>query len=439
MPTPTSPVAWTAARWHQLFCACQQQLVAYLAGKTGSRDEAQELAQETWLRLADAPPRLPDGSSPTLEAARAYLFATAKHLAIDRLRQRGVQQRGLDDWAQLQPRSEGDVADRAMYRQALEAVEQTIAGLPERMRAALLAHRLHGEKQADIARRLQVSLNTVERDLMQADACLEAALLRWRGGVEADRQIHARHRRRRALGALLGVAGMACAAWPAWQMWSRRVLWQAELASASGVQRRLALPDGSELRVDAASRVALSYRADLRQARLLEGAAFFAVARDAARPFVVEAGQVRITVLGTRFGVELEPDAVLVQVESGRVRVAHEATGHSLLLRGSQSLRVPTDGAEAQAWQAQEQLRPAAWRDGELVFEREPLGRVIRRLGRYTPRRLLVDDDAAQLAVSGHVRIAQAERWLRGLPQFAPVQVHVLEGGGLRIARRTGA
>src|SRR5258707_3434841 len=68
MPTPSA--SWTAARWHQLFCACQQQLVAYLAGKTGSRDEAQELAQETWLRLADAPPQLPDGSSPTLEAAR---------------------------------------------------------------------------------------------------------------------------------------------------------------------------------------------------------------------------------------------------------------------------------------------------------------------------------------------------------------------------------
>ena len=79
MPTPSA--SWTAARWHQLFCACQQQLVSYLAGKTGSRDEAQELAQETWLRLADAPPQLPDGSSPTLEAARAYLFATAKHLA----------------------------------------------------------------------------------------------------------------------------------------------------------------------------------------------------------------------------------------------------------------------------------------------------------------------------------------------------------------------
>src|SRR3989475_13318510 len=97
---------------------------------------------------------------------------------------------------------------------------------------------------------------------MQADACLEAALLRWRGGVEAGLQASSRKRRRRALGALLGVAGMACAAWPAWQMWSRRVLWQGELASATGVQRSLELPDGSVLRVDAASRVALTYRAD---------------------------------------------------------------------------------------------------------------------------------------------------------------------------------
>ncbi len=440
MPTPSA--SWTAARWHQLFCACQQQLVAYLAGKTGSRDEAQELAQETWLRLADAPPQLPDGSSPTLEAARAYLFATAKHLAIDRLRQRGAQQRCMDDWAQLQPEAEGDVADRAMYRQALAVVERTIADLPERMQAALLAHRLHGERQADIADRLQVSLNTVERDLMQADACLEAALLRWRGGVEAGLQASSRKRRRRALGALLGAAGMASAAWPAWQMWSRRVLWQGELASATGVQRSLELPDGSVLRVDAASRVALTYRADLRQAQLLEGAAFFAVARDAARPFVVEAGPLRVTVLGTRFGVELEPDAVRVQVESGQVRVEHAATGRSQLLQDSQSLRIPLDGGagdtDGAAWQPQLQQRPAAWREGELVFEQEPLGRVVHRLGRYTRRRLVVEEGAAQLAISGHVRIAQAERWLRGLPQFAPVQVSVLDDGGLRIARRGG-
>ena len=181
---------------------------------------------------------------------------------------------------------------------------------------------------------------------MQADACLEAALLRWRGGVEAGLQASSR-KRRRALGALLGVAGMACAAWPAWQMWSRRVLWQGELASATGVQRSLELPDGSVLRVDAASRVALTYRADLRQAQLLEGAAFFAVARDAARPFVVEAGPLRVTVLGTRFGVELEPDAVRVQVESGQVRVEHAATGRSQLLQDSQSLRIPwTAGQE---------------------------------------------------------------------------------------------
>ena len=72
------------------------------------------------------------------------------------------------------------------------------AALPERMQAALLAHRLHGERQADIAQRLQVSLNTVERDLMQADACLEAALLRWRGGVEAGLQASSRKRRRLA-------------------------------------------------------------------------------------------------------------------------------------------------------------------------------------------------------------------------------------------------
>ena len=66
---PSSLAPWSAQRWHALFCAHQPQLLAYLTGKTGSRDEARDLVQETWLRLAAAPAQLPDGSSPSQEAA----------------------------------------------------------------------------------------------------------------------------------------------------------------------------------------------------------------------------------------------------------------------------------------------------------------------------------------------------------------------------------
>ena len=431
---PSSLVPWSAQRWHALFCAHQPQLLAYLTGKTGSRDEARDLVQETWLRLAAAPAQLPDGSSPSQEAARAYLFATAKHLALDHLRQRGMQQRSLQDWQQLQPPSASDVADQAMYRQALDLVTQVIAELPARMQSALLAHRLQGQTHAQIAQNLQVSLNTVERDLMQADACLEAALLRWRGDAQGTQQA-ARRRRRGALGALLGVTGLACAGWPAWQLWQQRLLWQGSLASGTGMQRSLDLPDGSQLRIDAASHVELRYRAGLREAQLLAGAAFFSVARDTERPFEVQAGAVRIRVLGTRFGVELEPDAVLVQVESGQVRVEQLGSQQQIVLQGQQSLRVPL-AAGAAAWQVQSQPRPAAWRDGELVFDQQPLGQVVERLGRYSSRPLQIDAGAAQLAISGHVRIVQAERWLRSLPQLAPVQVKAQADGALLISLR---
>lgn len=432
---PSSLAPWSAQRWHALFCTHQPQLLAYLTGKTGSRDEAHDLVQETWLRLAAAPAQLPDGSSASQEAARAYLFATAKHLALDHLRQRGVQQRSLQDWQQLQPPSASDVADQAMYRQALDLVAQVIAELPERMQAALLAHRLQGQTHAQIAQSLQVSLNTVERDLMQADACLEAALLRWRGDAQGTRQAAARRRRRGALGALLGAAGLACVGWPGWQMWQQRLLWQARLASGNGMQRSLDLPDGSQLRIDAASHVELRYRAGLREAQLLAGAAFFSVARDTARPFVVQAGPVRIRVLGTRFGVELEADAVLVQVESGQVRVERLGSDQQIVLEAQQSLQVPLADSEA-AWQAQPQARPAAWRDGELVFDQQPLGQVVARLGRYSSRPLQIDAGAAQLAISGHVRIVLAERWLRNLPQLAPVQVKTQADGALLISLR---
>lgn len=422
-------------------------LMRVAARSTGSREEAGDLVHDTWLRLAEHVRGMPGdkaGGATAEEAPRdatAYLAVMAQHMALDAQRRRQRHLRYLDEaavHAQLAPSHAPDVADSVMYRQALAVLEDALAGLPERSRAAFVAHRMHGERQPAIAERLGVSLNTVERDLIQAHACIEDALRRWRGGSDAGAW---RAGRRRSLGALLGLAGMGLGGGVGWRQWQlyreTHVQWQARWSSARGQLARHDLPDGSSLLLDAASSAEVRYFAARRVVALAHGAAFFDVARDPGRPFIVQAGGVRVTVLGTRFGVEVVPgsdgrEGVTVQVESGRVRVESDAAGgvphelgagEGLRLEGAAAVRTRAAPGDA-----------ASWRHGELVFAESTLGEALQRLSRYAPFALEATPEAARLPLSGRVRIARAHAWVGELPRALPVQVRRQADGGWLVA-----
>jgi transmembrane sensor len=81
-----------------------------------------------------------------------------------------------------------------------------------------------------------------------------------------------------------------------------------------------ALPDGSLVELKEGSRIAVDFSAEQRQVRLV-GEAHFQVARDAARPFVVNAQGVMVRAVGTAFSVRVDSDEVQVLVTHGSVHV----------------------------------------------------------------------------------------------------------------------
>ncbi|MFT4193208.1 sigma-70 family RNA polymerase sigma factor [Ottowia sp.] len=413
-------------------------VVGFLRRRTGSADEAREVAHDTWVRLAEAPAD-PVAEPARIEDPHRYYCTVAANLQLDRQRRAQWLHQHLAQGLAVQAGATHapDVADGLMYRQAVAALDAALAALPARARQVFEAHRFHGEPQAAIATRLGVALNTVERDLAAAHDHIAAALRRWRGEKAARGGGAGSPRgRRKSLASLLGLGAVGVlGAGGVWRYWRQQAQqWQAAYATPHG--RRLApqpLPDGSTLALDAQSRAEAVFDAHRRAVRLLQGAAFFAVASEPARPFVVEAGAVTVSVLGTRFGVELEPSgAVLVQVESGRVRVQR---GDQLLADGlaaGQGLRVPVgEGAASPAH------GPAApWREGRLHFDTTPLGDALQRLARYSSLALRADAGAAPLRVSGTVEIAHAHDWLQALPTALPVRVRRQPDGGVLVARR---
>jgi RNA polymerase sigma factor (sigma-70 family) len=370
-------------------------------------------------------------------APRAYLYTVAERLAIDHLRHRQRTGERFFDSDAGPHAPEGlahNVADACSHREALATVDAALAALPARCRAIFLADRIDGLPHAEIAARHGVSVKTVEREVMRAMDTVEAALHRWRGDAAPLRT-----GRRRALSALLAVAGLGAGGTTAWRLWREYVPgWQASLATATGRQSTQTLPDGSTIALDAQTRAEVRYYGARRHVRLLAGTAFFSVARDAARPFIVDAAHARITVLGTRFEVALAADGALrVAVEEGHVRVqpladagqAYELTAHEALHwpRGGPPRRESTPGDVA------------PWRDGWLDFRHEPLGEAVQRIARYSSIALRVAPDAQALPVFGRVRIADAGDWLRLLPRTLPVTVREEGEGaqrGIVIARR---
>ena len=82
------------------------------------------------------------------------------------------------------------------------------------------------------------------------------------------------------------------------------------------------LPDGSIVRLNANTKVEVSFTPEFRRVNLLQGEAHFSVAKAPERPFRVFANDLRVQAVGTAFNVRLSADEVDVLVTEGTVEVA---------------------------------------------------------------------------------------------------------------------
>jgi transmembrane sensor len=199
--------------------------------------------------------------------------------------------------------------------------------------------------------------------------------------------------------------------------------------------RHTQLPDSSSVDLAADSSVAVEYTATQRTLDLQNGEAFFSVAPNHARPFVVKATGLRVRAVGTKFNVREAGDRVVVTVAEGTVDIyAAEAVGQVPAGQGSGiagALRL-TAGNEV-TWviatgkrivRATDPERALAWRYGRLEYIDEPLSAVVSDVNRYSSRKLVIQDPAlAHLTYTGTVLIGSVDEWLRAMPREFPVKV----------------
>lgn len=186
--------------------------------------------------------------------------------------------------------------------------------------------------------------------------------------------------------------------------------------------KTVVLPDGSRVTLDAGTHLTAEIGAARRSLRLLEGRAFFAVEHHADRPFVVRAGAVGITALGTQFDVRTDGSGQRVHLVEGRVSVAIDgAASAPIVMEPGQRMIVRNGVAEVSATNMDEALN---WQQGFATFENQTLSDVAKELNRYGGGTLVVRDPRiAGLRVTGVFRTGDAERFGSTLEQIHPVRV----------------
>jgi transmembrane sensor len=229
-------------------------------------------------------------------------------------------------------------------------------------------------------------------------------------------------------------------------------------ATDIGEQRSLRLDDGSTVELNARSRIKVRYTANERHIDLLEGQALFHVAKNKARPFIVQTGDTRVRAVGTRFDVYRKHEGTVVTVIEGQVAVAAsaqpdrsagsepapgrraEVARAGILLAAGEQLTVPTR-TQATA-PVQPKPQPAniaavtAWTQRRLIFNATPLAEVVEEFNRYNPTPLVITDPTlAATGISGSFSSSDPASLLRFLREVGPYTIRET-GTAIEISRK---
>lgn len=165
------------------------------------------------------------------------------------------------------------------------------------------------------------------------------------------------------------------------------------LYTPAGQRACLVLQDGTEVWLNAKSKLVYPAQFTGEERRVkVEGEAFFNVAKDSVKPFIVSAMDVDMKVLGTQFNVYCYPDVGYVETSllEGSVRVFFSGKEkEGILLKPDQQVTAANGKMVVKPIRLNEHF---LWRDGVYAFENEPLIDILKKLELYYDVKIVVED-----------------------------------------------
>ena len=158
-PSPSTPALLTETlyRDHHLW------LRGWLRGRLKSSQDAEDLAQDTFLRVLRAPQKVED-----LHEPRNFLVTIARGLTIDLFRRRSLEQQYLEALAALPANEWPSEEQRAITIEALVLLDAMLAGLGSKVREVFILAQFEEQTYPQIAAKVGLSLRTVNNYMAKA-------------------------------------------------------------------------------------------------------------------------------------------------------------------------------------------------------------------------------------------------------------------------------
>lgn len=236
-------------------------------------------------------------------------------------------------------------------------------------------------------------------------------------------------RRRLVFTALAAAAAVALAA----TVWTRG---RNEFTTRPAERHLAVLKDGSRIELNAQTELKIEFDRGERRVRLVRGEAWFDVAKETARPFVVETPAGRVQVTGTVFNIRAsrgERAEITVLDGHVRVRAAEAASGDDAVLTPGEQAVISDARVVVHTLAPGAAQDVIAWREGRAVFDGTPLREAVERFAIYHGRTMQVDSRVGDLRLGGRYSLEDIDGLLEEIERVFPVRVVREASGAVRI------
>lgn len=200
-------------------------------------------------------------------------------------------------------------------------------------------------------------------------------------------------------------------------------------STGAGQTRRVAIGDGISAELAPSTRL-VAMAGDPRKLELASGEAYFDVAHDPSRALAIQAGDFRVTDIGTKFGMTLGGDSVRVAVAEGNVSVGAADGAPTRVAAGEQLIALNIDhSATKRAISAKD---VGSWRHGRLVYNEAPLSAVAADLSRYSGKTVTVDPALRDRQFSGVIVVGDGSKLFDTLSGLMAISYET-HGGVVRL------
>lgn len=209
------------------------------------------------------------------------------------------------------------------------------------------------------------------------------------------------------------------------------------VSAEKGQRAFITLPDSTKVWLNSDTKI--SYPADYgmkeRNVTLL-GEAYFEVARNPAKRFIVEAKGMQVEALGTAFNINAykSNNKIIASLFSGSVRVSYE--NHIAVLQPHESVKVDLSDQSFLQYKDEAMKEVALWRENEITFDGESLEEIAHIINRLYNTTIYIEDESLKKeCYIGTVRNNSLENFIDIINLTTPV-VYENKGDTVFLRRR---